>query len=63
MYVFVGCKGRSVRHNVAVIIDKSSKSDAEALCYCFDSLKDNEEVSYVEIWDDNEGQLICGIDL
>lgn len=62
MYVFIGCRGKSVKRNICCVIDETSLSDQEAISFAVESFKLNEEVTFVEIWDDKEGQYVCGID-
>ena len=64
MYILVGYRGKSgsCRRSVCSVIDRTSETDKAVVCFALEKFYDNEVVDFVEIWDDNEGCYVCGID-
>lgn len=63
MYVYVGLSGRKSRLVMAVCSDPVSKEDFEAISHAYDWVHDHDDVSVVEIWNENENRKIVTLEV
>lgn len=63
MYVIVGMDCRRLRNITAVRSDPISKTDQDCVCAALDWARETDNVSFIEVWDENEMMFVCKIEV